>query len=406
MSSVTDNHAAASAALSRAADGERLTADEIVALYSAPVDEVREVAHKRRMCVADPEIVTFSVGGNIDYTTVCNVACKFCTFYRTPRQEGAYAMSVDEVLDALAAQVIEGVTDVIIQGGINPEIPFEWYIELLGALKSDFPSVHIDFLSPEEIHGLEKLTGRDAYDILSELRQAGMDGMPGASAEILADEVRARVSPARVKTADWLRIVDSALRAGVHIPTVGLVFGLGETLQHRAEHLVKLRELQDADLKRGGPGAAMYKVWPMRLTDTRLNGVIQIDDDQSIIDQYLRQVAIHRLALDNVVNHGCVWRTMGFETATEALRGGANEICGTGSINAVNSVMETAGKVVPRPSDPVIDGVLGCVSDAGFTPVQRDARYNPIKVYEREEQAKGQGTGSTGSGYVGAFTRT
>ncbi|MBI4897116.1 MAG: radical SAM protein [Actinobacteria bacterium] len=396
----TAKRAAGEAALTRAAGGERLCAEEIVALYDAPVDEVRAVAHQRRLRLADPEAVTFSVGGNIDYTTVCNVACKFCTFYRTPRQEGAYSMSVDEVLDQLAAQVIEGVTDVIIQGGINPEIPFSWYVDLLKALKSDFPSVHIDFLSPEEIHGLEKLTGRDAYDILSELREAGMDGMPGASAEILSDDVRAQVSPARVKTADWLRIVDSALRAGVHLPSIGLVFGLGETLEHRAQHLVKLRELQDADLERGGPGAWMYKVWPMRLQDTRLNGVIPIDEDQSIIDQYLQQVAIHRLALDNVANHGCVWRTMGFETATEALRGGANEILGTGSINAVNSVMETAGKVVPRPSEPILAGVLGCISDAGFTPVQRDARYERLKTFERG------GLDGAGNDYVGAFTQS
>ncbi len=390
-----------SAALDRAAAGERLSAEEIVALYSVPVEDVRAVADEARRSVADPELVTFSVGGNIDYTTICQIACKFCTFYRTPRQEGAYTLSVDEILAQLAAQVSVGVTDVIIQGGINPEIPFEWYVELLRALKRDFPDVHIDFLSPEEIRGLEKLTGRDAVDILSELGEAGQDGMPGASAEILVDEVRAKVSPARLSTADWLRIVDSALRAGVHVPTVGLVFGLGETIEQRAGHLIKLRDLQDADLERGGPGVAMYKVWPMRLNDTRLNGIVPIDDDRSIIDQYLQQVAIHRLALDNIANHGCVWRTMGFETATEALRGGANEICGTGSINAVNSVMATAGKYVPKPTDPVAINVARCVRDAGYTPAQRDAKYNVLKVFSQAEIDRQAG----GLRHEGAFTR-
>jgi CofH subfamily radical SAM domain protein len=372
-------------ALDRASAGERLTAEQIVALYSVPYDQLRLVAHEQRMRKADTDVVCFSMGGNIDYTSVCTIACKFCTYYRTPRQEGAFALGVDEVLDQLADQALTGVTDVIIQGGINPEIPFSWYVELMRAVKEDFPSIHIDFLSPEEIRGLEKLTGRDAYDLLAELSDAGMDGMPGASAEILVDEVRERVSPARLKTADWLRIVDAALRADVHVPSVGLVFGLGETIEQRVEHLVKLRDLQDADLQRGGPGVAMYKVWPMRLNDTRLNGVIPIDDNQSIIDQYLHQVAIHRLALDNVANHGCVWRTMGFETATEALRGGANEILGTGSINAVNSVMATAGKQVPRPDEAVLNSVISCIADAGFKPAQRDARYNVLKVFGENE---------------------
>lgn len=369
-------------ALKRADAGERLSHDEISALYELPAAEVVAVAHAARLRKTDPELATFSIGGNINYTTVCNIACKFCTFYRTPRQQGAYTLTPEQVLDQLSLQVRLGITEVMIEGGINPELPYEWYLEVLRLLKQAHPDIHIDFLSPEEVHGLEKLTGRDAKDILAELQEAGMDGLPGASAEILCDEVRRRVAPARIKTADWFRIVDDAMELGIYIPWTSLVFGLGETIEQRVDHLIALRDQQDRDIARGGAGFGAYKVWPMRLDDTRLSGVIESPGDDATVELYLQQVAIHRLALDNIDNHRCVWRTMGFGTAGRALRGGANDICGTGSINAVDSVLETAGKQVPDPADSKIHrDLLDCIRRTGFTPARRDARYKVIAVH-------------------------
>ena len=368
-------------ALASAGSGERLTRDEIIALYSAPAEDVIAVAHQIRMRKVDPDHATFSLGGNIDYTTICNVACKFCTFYRTPRQDGAFTRSAAEIVEQLNEQVALGVTEVMIEGGVNPELPFEWYVDVLHALKAAHPDVHVDFLSPEEIFGLEKLTGRDALDILAELQEAGMDGLPGASAEILVDEVRDAVAPARIPTADWLRIVDAAMSLGIYVPWTSMVFGLGETIEQRVDHLLALRDLQDADLARGGPGFGAYKVWPMRLDDTRLRDVIVNPDDDTVIDQYLQQIAIHRLALDNIVNHRAVWRTMGFGVAARALQSGANDLCGTGSINAVDSVLETAGKDVPRPGDRVFRDVVACITDAGFIPAQRDQSYEILRVH-------------------------
>lgn len=363
-------------ALERADAGQRLSHDEISALYELPAADVIEVAHAVRLRKTDPELATFSIGGNINYTTVCSIACKFCTFYRTPRQQGAYTLTPDQVLDQLADQVRLGITEVMIEGGINPELPYEWYLEVLRLLKQEHPDIHIDFLSPEEIRGLEQLTGRDAKHILAELQEAGMDGLPGASAEILCDEVRQHVAPARIKTADWFRIVDNAMELDIYIPWVSLVFGLGETIEQRVDHLLALRDQQDRDIARGGAGFGAYKVWPMRLDDTRLRGQIESPDDDTTVALYLQQVAIHRLALDNIDNHRCVWRTMGFETAGKALLGGANDICGTGSINAVDSVLETAGKEVPDPADSKIYAdLLDCIRSTGFRPARRDARY-------------------------------
>ena len=369
-------------ALERAAAGERLRPSEIVALHDAPADAVRQVAHEARLAATDPDTVTFCIGGNVDYTTICTIACKFCNYYRTPRQDGAYTMSHEEVLEQVREQVRLGITDVQVQGGVNPDLPYAWYVELLRLLKQEHPDLHVDFLSPEEVHGLERLTGRDAKDLLAELAEAGMDGLPGASAEILVDEVRDRVAPARISADDWFRIVDNALELGLLIPWTGLVFGLGETIEQRVEHVVRLRELQDADLARGGRGLGAYKIWPMRLRDTRLNGVIPIPDDERIIEEYLLQVAIHRLALDNVANHRTVWRTMGFPTAAKALRGGANDLCGSGSINAIDSVLKLAGQATPDVRDSALfSDVVDCARSAGFTPARRGPTWDIIEVY-------------------------
>lgn len=397
MSTVQSTRQLGEVALERADAGERLSAQEILALYAMPPDEVIAVAHDVRLRRVDPEHVTFSLGGNIDYTTICTIACGFCTFYRTPRQEGAYALTPDEVVAQVASQVALGCTEVLIEGGINPDLPLQWYLDVLRGLKASFPALHVDFLSPEEIRGLERLTGRDASDILAELQAAGMDGLPGASAEILVDEVRSRVSPQRISTADWLRIVEAALQLGLLVPWTGLVFGLGETLAQRVEHLLLLRELQDRDLERGGRGLNAYKVWPMRLNDTRLRRRVPVAADEEVIESYVRQVAIHRLALDNVSNHRSVWRTMGYGVAARALRAGANDLCGTGSINAVTSVLETAGAESLRdPSERILHGVLGCIEQAGFRAAQRDAFYNVINHHDPPSDR--------GQDYVGGFS--
>jgi CofH subfamily radical SAM domain protein len=360
-----------------------LTGPEILSLFKQPVAQVAAAAHHLRMRKADSDMATFSVGGNIDHTNVCNVGCAFCTFFRAPGARDAYTMSVDEVLEALHRQVeAADVREVMIQGGVNPKLPFSWFIDVLREIKNAFPHMHVDFLSPEEIRGLERQTGRDARDIMAEFQANGMDGLPGASAEILVDRVRNVSAPLRITAADWYRIVDTALDLGLYVPWTSQVTGLGETKAERVEHLLELRKLQDRDLERGGRGIAAHKVWPMRLNDTRLRELIGVRTNDEIIEEYIQQVAIHRLALDNIPHHRAVWRTMGYGTATRALQSGADDLCGTGSINAVDSVLETHGKEAPRVTQKVRHGVLDCIASAGFIPAQRDALYQLIRRHD------------------------
>ena len=369
--------------LDRAIAGHRLSADEIRRLYELPSRELAAAAHAVRQRRTDPDLATYSIGGNIDYTNVCTVACRFCAFYRTRHQDGAFTLTFDEIARQMDAVRQIGGLDVLIQGGINPELPFTWYVDLLRFLKSNYPEIHIDGFSPEEIFGLEKLTGRAALDILSDLKEAGLDGMPGASAEILVDEVRERCAPTRMNRQDWFRIIDAAMKVGLHNPWVAMVIGFGETLSQRVEHLIALRDQQDRGLEHYGCGFSAYKVWPARLEHTRLRGKAAQAAEEAIVEDYLREVAIARLALDNVRNHRTVWRTMGFAVATEALRSGANDVCGTGSINAINACIEAAGKDLPDPTQALIRQVSECIENAGVTAALRDSYYNILARHDR-----------------------
>ncbi|HYB89483.1 MAG TPA: radical SAM protein [Candidatus Binataceae bacterium] len=362
--------------LDKAVNGHRLNAAEILSLYSLPQDELRAAAHEVRLRRCDTEVSTYSIGGNIDYTNVCVVACRFCAFYRAKHQEGAFTLTFDEIERQMDELRRIGARDVLFEGGINPDLPFEWYRDLLKFLKAKYPEIHIDAFSPEEILGLERLTGRDALDIFADLKECGLEGMPGAAAEILVDEVRERTAPTRMKTKDWFRIIDAAMKVKLQNPWTGMVTGFGETLEQRVEHLIALREQQDRGMELYGSGFTAYKVWPARLEHTRLNGESYQAEDAAIVQDYLRDVAVARLALDNIKNHRTVWRTMGFGVASQALRSGANDLCGTGSINAINACIEAAGNQLPDLTQQLLSQVRDCIQAAGFRPALRDPYYN------------------------------
>jgi cyclic dehypoxanthinyl futalosine synthase len=386
------NDGKVSRTLDRAVAGHRLSSEEILQLYEAPLRELAGAANEVRMSRRDPKVATYSIGGNIDYTNICTVACRFCAFYRAKHQEGAFTLTIDEIVRRVGQVKSMGGGDVLLQGGINPDLPFGWYLELLRSLKAIYPDIHIDAFSPEEILGMEHLTGRDAADILSDLKEAGLDGMPGAAAEILVDEVRGRVAPTRIGTIDWFRITDAAMKLHLHNPWVGMVIMFGETLAQRVAHLTALRAQQDRALSRYGSGFTAYKVWPARLEHTRLSAVSPRARDEAVVKEYLRDVAIGRLALDNIDNHRAVWRTMGFSVAGRALESGANDLCGTGSINAIDACIQAAGKQVPDSGNMIVADVVRCIEGAGFIAALRDPYYRIVVYHEPETGAEAGAT--------------
>ncbi len=360
--------------LSRAVAGERLSKDELLELFYLPLPEVASAAHELRLKRSNPQVVTYLIDRNINYTNICTVACNFCAFYRTRRQADAYVLSFEEIGRKIEELMQIGGRRILMQGGVNPDLPFEWYLELLRYLKAHYPEVRIDAFSPEEILGLEKLTGRDCEALLTELKEAGLDGLPGAGGEILVDEVRAKAAPARIKSRDWFRILDTAQRLGLYTIAT-MVIGFGETYEQRVEHLLQIRAQQDKALREYGQGFAAFAMWTLQTEHTRLKGKAP----GATAHEYLRQLAIARIALDNIPNLQASWPTLGFKVAQVALYYGANDFGST--MLEENVVSVAAGH---NRTHATVRQIVRHIADAGFTPAERDPYYNILRYPDVE----------------------
>jgi dehypoxanthine futalosine cyclase len=356
--------------LSRAVAGERLSALEIRELYELPLPEVAAAAHELRLQRGNPQVVTYLIDRNINYTNICNVACNFCAFYRTKRQGDAYVLSFEEVGRKIEELMQIGGRRILMQGGVNPDLPFEWYLDLLRYLKQRYPEVRVDAFSPEEILGLEKITGRDCRELLTELKEAGLDGLPGAGGEILVDEVRAKAAPARIKSRDWFRILDTAQSLGLYTIAT-MVIGFGETYEQRIAHLLQIRLQQEKALREYGQGFAAFAMWTLQTEHTRLKGKAP----GASAHEYLQQLSIARIALDNIPNLQASWPSMGFKVAQAALYYGANDF---GSTMLEENVVSAAGG--HNRTHATVRQIVRHIADAGFIPAERDPYYN-IRQY-------------------------
>lgn len=352
--------------LERAVQGDALSQDEIVSLYHLPLPEVAAAAHQRRMEVANPERVTYLIDRNINYTNICNVACNFCAFYRTGKQKDAYVLSFPQIGAKIEELMAIGGRRILMQGGVNPDLPFEWYLDLLRYLKDHYPEVRIDAFSPEEILGLEKFTGRPAPELLSDLKAAGLDGLPGAGGEILVDEVRAKAAPARIRSKDWFRILDTAQSLGLYTIST-MVIGFGETYAQRARHLMQIREQQAKALGQYGHGFAGFAMWTLQTEHTRLKGKAP----GASAYEYLQQLSVARLALNNIPNVQASWPSMGFKIAQSALFYGANDF---GSTMLEENVVSAAGG--HNRTHATVRQIVRHIAEAGFVPAERDPFYN------------------------------
>ncbi|WP_457630864.1 cyclic dehypoxanthinyl futalosine synthase [Oceanithermus sp.] len=354
--------------LQRALAGERLERADLLRLYQLPLPEVAAVAHQLRLRRSDPRYVTYLIDRNINYTNVCTIACGYCAFYRTRRQPDAYTLSYEEIGRKVAELEEIGGRRILMQGGVNPDLPLEWYEGLLRYLKERHPQVRVDAFSPEEILGLEKLTGLPAGEVLKRLKEAGLDGVPGAGAEILVDRIRHAAAPARISTADWVRIVEEVLALGMY-SLASMVIGMGEGPEERVEHLLVVRELQDRALARYGHGFSGFALWTMQLENTRLAGRLP----GASAYEYLQTLAIARIALDNIAGHQASWPTMGFKIAQTALYYGANDF---GSTMLEEQVVSAASGNVRQSA--TVREIVRQIVEAGFLPAERNVFYEII----------------------------
>ncbi|AZI43617.1 CofH family radical SAM protein [Deinococcus psychrotolerans] len=357
------------ALLAKAERGERLDHSEITALYSLPLPDVAAVAHSLRLQRTDADTVTFLIDRNINYTNICNVGCNFCAFYRTKRQKDSYTLDFQQISDKIVELEAVGGSRILMQGGVNPELPLEYYTDLLRHIKKHHPSIRIEAFSPEEVLFMEKTFGLDLDTLLDTLIEAGLDGLPGAGGEILEDDIRAKAAPARIRSNDWFRILDAAQRKGLYTIST-MVIGFGESYAQRANHLLKIRDQQDKALHDYGIGFAGFAMWSLQTEHTRLHGKAP----GASAHEYLQQLAIARIALDNQPNIQASWPAQGFKVAQAALYYGASDL---GSTMLEENVVSAAGGHGRHKA--TVRELVRIAHDAGFKPAIRNSYFQILR---------------------------
>lgn len=355
----------------------RLSSEDALILYDdAPLHQLMSAAHQRRIAMHGPSRVTYLVDRNINYTNVCTINCQFCSFYRPPGHDETYTQSFEEISGRIAALEEIGGSRILMQGGVNPALPFEWYEELLAHIRTHHPSIDIDCFSPIEIEGIAEVSGLSTLEVLTRLKTAGMHGLPGGGAEMLVDDVRKDVSPKKGLPANWLRVMEEA--QSLHLTTSATnVIGFGETNAQRIEHMLRLRNLQDESLKRHGIGFTSFIAWPVQLESNSFGRRNRGQNKVTLgagSSEYLRHVAVARLFLDSIPSIQSSWPTMGIKTAQMALFGGANDV---GSTMMEENVVSASGTTKFSASEVELQHVI---HRAGFVPQRRDSDYTLLET--------------------------
>ncbi len=347
----------------KAAQGKRLTADQGLLLFKqADLLTLGELANAARKRLHPKRLVTFIVDRNINYTNVCVNKCKFCAFYRDVDSPDAYILAKDEIFKKIDETIAQGGTQILMQGGVHPELGIEYFEDLFSSIKSRF-TIQVHSLSPAEITFLAKKADISLTDTLKRLRTSGLDSIPGGGAEILVDRVRKKVSPNKIRWRQWADVMRAAHKLGM--PTSAtMMFGSLETDKEIVEHLVKLRDIQDETR-----GFTAFIPWTYQPGNTELGG------RSATAIEYLKVLAISRIMLDNFDNIQASWVTQGAKIAQVALEFGANDF---GSTMIEENVVAAAG-ISFRMSQ---QDIVNLIKDAGYVPAQRDTTY---KILKRED---------------------
>jgi cyclic dehypoxanthinyl futalosine synthase len=354
---------AADELLARIESGGRLSLDEWKTVEDlAATEDLGRLADELRKRLHPDNVVTYVVDRNVNYSNVCVSVCSFCAFYRKPGSPEGYVHDYETMFRKVEEMLELGGSGVLMQGGLHPDLPLDYYTGLLRELKSRY-SIHLHCFSPPEIDHLAKITGLGVEGVLKELRAAGLDSIPGGGGEILVDEIR-RKRRTHCTSDEWLNVMDVAHSLG--IPTTAtMMFGYGETRDHRLIHLERIRELQDRN-----PGFVSFIPWTLQPDNTPIGKRFP---DRIPGDEYLRWLAIARLYLDNIPNVQVSWLTQGLEVGRRGLHFGANDL---GSTMIEENVISPAG-ANHHATELMLRELI--VSE-GFVPVKRRADYIRIAV--------------------------
>jgi len=356
---------------------EFLSVEEGVFLFeNAALSELMFVADELRKKQVPHGKVTWQIDRNVNTTNVCIANCKFCNFYRIPGHADAYITDIETYKKKIEETIKFGGDQLLLQGGHHPELGLTFYVNLFKELKSLYPDIKLHTLGPPEIAHITKLEKSTHREVLIALKEAGMDSLPGAGAEILTDRVRRLISKGKCGAQEWLDIMHEAHKLDI-TTSATMMFGHVETLQERFEHLVKIREVQSRKPAHA-KGFLAFIPWTFQDADTllaRIRGVHNLTTPE----EYMRMIALSRIMLPNVLNIQASWLTVGKQVAQLCLNGGANDF---GSIMIEENVVSAAGAPHRFTSNTIQDAIR----EAGFEPQLRNQQYGWRALPLMEEQ--------------------
>jgi cyclic dehypoxanthinyl futalosine synthase len=329
---------------------DMLRSDDLIGI-GMEADAVRRKFH--------PEgVVTYIIDRNINYTNFCTEYCSFCAFYRPLGHKEGYIQPKEVIFQKIQETIDLGGTGILMQGGLHPDLKIEWYEDLLRSIKSRF-RIHLHCFSAPEILNIAEVSGLTLRDTVARLRDAGLDSIPGGGAEILDDDVRYRIARLKCSASEWIEVHRTAHQLGMRT-TATMMFGCGETLEQRVNHLEAVRRLQEET-----GGFTAFIPWSFQRENTSLGRFVK---EEATAVEYLKTLAVSRIYLSNIVNVQSSWVTQGLKTCQIGLRFGGNDV---GSIMIEENVVSAAG----ARNHASEEDLRRIIRDAGFTPKQRDTLY-------------------------------
>jgi cyclic dehypoxanthinyl futalosine synthase len=351
---------------------KRITSEEgLFLLQKSQLLDLGELANEIRFKKNPDQCVTFVIDTNPNYTNVCNIDCIFCAFYRHPGEAGEYTYSVDHMIQKFKESAAKGVTTILLQGGVNPALPFEYYVEMVERTVKEVPGVAPHFFSTSEIIGMAEVSRLTVSQVLQRLWDAGQRSIPGGGAEILSDRVKKKISSKKGTSADWLNVMREAHKIGFK-STATMMYGHLEKDEDIVEHLEAIRQLQDEYR-----GFTAFVPWSFKPGNTPLEKIIP---HYATAIQYYKMIAFSRIYLDNFDHIQASWFSEGKKAGQIALHFGADDFGGTLLEENVHAAANFINKTNTEECIEMIHG-------AGFAAAQRTTLYEILKVYEAAEAA-------------------
>ena len=349
---------------------QRINPEEgLFLLQNASLLDLAEMAEYSRYKHNPEAKVTFVIDSNPNYTNVCNIDCIFCAFYRHEGDADAYTFSVEEMIERFKKAEARGVRTVLLQGGVNPALPLEYYTEMIRRTRAEVPKIHPHFFSTSEIIGMSSVSGLSVSVVLAKLKEAGLNSIPGGGAEVLSDRVKKKISSKKGTSEDWYHVMREAHKIGFK-STSTMMYGHLESDEDLIEHFEKTRSLQDEY-----HGFTAFIPWSFKPGNTSLEKIIS---SYASSTRYLQMIALSRIYLDNFPHIQASWFSEGKKTGQMALYFGADDFGGTleeENVHASANFVHTTS----------VKEMVDLIRDAGFIPVERDTLYNTYAEFKSGE---------------------